>query len=733
MTPDSMLVNEKQRRLEQLRYQKEQLVDRYNEIVQDYERGVISEFEYNLNMQRLLKGNSVHDYLAYYNDEIKKQEKAVRRSEGGNVGARAVMAVAVLMFVLLLGFAVFNPELTGQYINTMDTGDSAALSCEVTDACVYNDILHMANITDSHAELANGSDYGYSLCCRDLGPNNVTIGTASSGEEYLHLSNVTDAHVEKATENYYNYKAFISSDNASITCSYKNTCENYDTCLVSISTNITGNDTNLHIADCVTDPYATLVCCNMTYDKETVAPESSNFTSDMSTNFSEVDDLMNVTNLTLGNEKGLIKFPEGYGVHAENEDYDSNIIIGDNFISVDTANLHESFNSTATLTIFNVSFTDPLVFRDNSLCEDCEIISNNVSGKYTVFNVSHFTNYTLKEDVNLTVYDDTDSLVKRAEEMVGVYAEFEYSNGSSINSTSSCRVEFNDSISDMTFNSTEDRWVYNRTFDKKGLYEFNVSCSAHLNLSASDQVEISNTVPDVPTQFFPGDGNETKERKVLLNWSSNDIDDDNITYDLIIHRIYCNDPEYCSVSMINETNLTVPEYTTTLLDVDAAYNWSVRAYDGSSYSNWSSVRNFTVIPEISIDIYNEEIYFGEFNRSAPMLNTSSLGLGPMQIENDGNVFVNLKIKALDSIFESVGLGTEYFQFRAYESSETGSFNLSGSATSWTNMPVNYTKLADKVDFNNTRDLVNIGLGVKVPHDEPPGKKESTIIVEAEQW
>ncbi|HQT44924.1 MAG TPA: LamG domain-containing protein, partial [Candidatus Micrarchaeota archaeon] len=68
------------------------------------------------------------------------------------------------------------------------------------------------------------------------------------------------------------------------------------------------------------------------------------------TNFATVPDMTNVTNLTLEKVgKGKIKFPSSHSVNAAGQDYDSNVVMGNGFISVNSTGLDSSFNSTATL------------------------------------------------------------------------------------------------------------------------------------------------------------------------------------------------------------------------------------------------------------------------------------------------------------------------------------------------------------------------------------------------
>jgi len=146
-------------------------------------------------------------------------------------------------------------------------------------------------------------------------------------------------------------------------------------------------------------------------------PTTSNFTSEETTNFSDVADITNVTNLTLAKTgKGKIKFPESTEINAEAQDYDTNIIIEDEFISVNTAALDESFNSSATITLEGVTcpvatityqegtFTskDDIIAGGNN-CELDGVCSNiQCSDSTLTFDVAHFTGFAAGADANLT-------------------------------------------------------------------------------------------------------------------------------------------------------------------------------------------------------------------------------------------------------------------------------------------------------------------------------------------
>jgi len=153
------------------------------------------------------------------------------------------------------------------------------------------------------------------------------------------------------------------------------------------------------------------------YDGVEPTPTTSNFTSEETTNFSAVADITNVTNLTLAvTDKGKIKFPESTEINAEAQDYDTNIIIEDGFISVNTAALDESFNTSATITLEGVTCpVDTITYQEGTFTSkddiiaggsNCELdgVCSNIQciGTNLTFDVAHFTGFAAGADANLT-------------------------------------------------------------------------------------------------------------------------------------------------------------------------------------------------------------------------------------------------------------------------------------------------------------------------------------------
>ena len=241
-------------------------------------------------------------------------------------------------------------------------------------------------------------------------------------------------------------------------------------------------------------------------------PNYTNFSpSSETTNFSEVDDLTNVTNMRLARQnKGKIQFPASQGVNADGQDYDSNVIIDTGFVSVNTAALDPSFNSSATISIEGVSCpVDVITYKEGTYSSQEEIIAggrncildgvcSNVacSAGTLTFDVAHFTGFAAGANANLTIWAEPG--YKNTTEPVAFYAGY-------INSTDGtplsgeCNISFSDAWGteyEMDYNGSE--YNYSKVFPTPGMKQYNVTCSnsSYVTLEANDTKSIGQY--DVP-------------------------------------------------------------------------------------------------------------------------------------------------------------------------------------------------------------------------------------------
>src|SRR3989344_4394748 len=102
-----------------------------------------------------------------------------------------------------------------------------------------------------------------------------------------------------------------------------------------------------------------------------ILPFYSKFTSSLTTNFTGLDDLTKVKNLSLGiQDKGRIFFVN-QEINATDKDFDSNVNIIERKIYVNSTAL-PILNKTATLNFYNIKFTTPGILRDGVNCSLCK-------------------------------------------------------------------------------------------------------------------------------------------------------------------------------------------------------------------------------------------------------------------------------------------------------------------------------------------------------------------------
>lgn len=150
--------------------------------------------------------------------------------------------------------------------DTVSITSLSELNCSVVfGGCSpgYVDVMHMSDLTDAHAELPNGTEYDYAVCCNDA--KGAVNFTNSSGVNIVDLSSETNAHAEIPGTTDYEHDVYIGSLDSqySVICSYETGGCSSGECLMTLSTSLSDGNTDLHVADCITDPYDTHVCCEM--------------------------------------------------------------------------------------------------------------------------------------------------------------------------------------------------------------------------------------------------------------------------------------------------------------------------------------------------------------------------------------------------------------------------------------------------------------------------------------
>lgn len=148
--------------------------------------------------------------------------------------------------------------------------------------------------------------------------------------------------------------------------------------------------------------------------------------------------------------------------------------------------------------------------------------------------------------VNLTIWDETDNGTKRSGWMTYFYANYTNATSGYFISEGSCEIRFQNFSEDygtwtvMAYNSTYTRFQYNRTFNYKGTYLFNVNCSnsSQLTIDIEDNYTIENSIPEISKEdgadWIDFDGNDqnhdtwqcTEDTECYYNFTSNITEDD---------------------------------------------------------------------------------------------------------------------------------------------------------------------------------------------------------------
>ncbi len=148
--------------------------------------------------------------------------------------------------------------------------------------------------------------------------------------------------------------------------------------------------------------------------------------------------------------------------------------------------------------------------------------------------------------INLTTWDETDNSTKRSGWNTYFYANYTNATTGSPISDGNCKIRFQNYTSDynswenMSYNTTYNRFEYNRTFNYKGTYLFNVNCSnsSTLIIQSEENYTITNSIPEISKEdgadWINFDGNDqnhdswpcTEDTICYYNFTSNITEDD---------------------------------------------------------------------------------------------------------------------------------------------------------------------------------------------------------------
>lgn len=591
---------------------------------------------------------------------------------------------------------------TTNLLNYTVQNEKTNLTCRVVlGSCNINEtaILRLSNYTNAHVQLLNQSGYGYTLCC-DSGVSTVDLSvnysSAGTGDLLTRLTAQDNAHVQDKTQSGYLYPIYLQSSigNFSVDIVTGTTCQaaGYDTCIMTIS-----NATNAHVASCDNTPYDRRICGSVSNTRPTVTLTSPSDNSYTKTNF----------NFTYNvNSPDGIQFIDHCALYV-NKSSSPGYVLYDNNTNVISTGNKVTYNVSASESqsidwYVNCSTTSNTYSLSSTWNVIVDTTLPSVSG-LTSSAVNDRAQYDDSVTFTVTVTDDYLSTVK-----IGGTTYFTASQANSTWSLSKtpsqlgCVIDQNCTI---TANATD--IVGNSNIDTYNLYVYN------------------NSAPTTPILDYPANSGSIIDRVVTLIWNNSvDLEGDSISYDLLL-----DDDNDFSSPIIDAKNitegLTQTTYQTPLLNINTPYYWKVLAHDYELSSSYSSTYSFTILKLISIAITNSDVNFGTLAAN-DQKNTSSAGMTPIILENDGNSIANVTISAQD-LFSTASNPSGYYLY-SVSPNEAGSFNETLSQIVYANMPnVSNSELAIAyLDWNNSKDSSKVNIKVIVPADETSGAKEGTI-------
>ncbi|MBI4148677.1 hypothetical protein HY490_05275, partial [Candidatus Woesearchaeota archaeon] len=240
----------------------------------------------------------------------------------------------------------------------------------------------------------------------------------------------------------------------------------------------------------------------------------------------------------------------------------------------------------------------------------------------------------------------------------------------------------------------------------------------------------ANTAPTAPVLISPANSTTIQNRTQQYVWNNSvDADGDNVTYNLQVD----NDSDFISpelnISTINQTNENITNFTSVIeLEVDRQYFWRVNGFDGTEFGAFSKTFNFTLESELIIALPQVNVSFGTLAHNSSA-NTTNDTIKPFVAENRGNIVFNVTITGT-KMFINDTFPTNAYQFQV-DNNESNSFNVTNSTNVFTNMTNASTRVDIRgLDWHDINDTARIDILLNLPHDEPAGLRNSTVMFTA---
>jgi len=151
----------------------------------------------------------------------------------------------------------------------------------------------------------------------------------------------------------------------------------------------------------------------------------------------------------------------------------------------------------------------------------------------------------------------------------------------------------------------------------------------------------------------------------------------------------------------------------------------------------TGVTSVTVLPTVCLNVNNPAMTFGALS-TGTIDDTDDMDPNPFNLENCGNVDVDITLLAGDALWVAPNdVTSSFFQFKSADG-EPGSVDVGGGGyivSSFTDLPIvpdAAANLAGRLQFEAANDLLYNHVRITVPDEEPAGAKDSTITFTASQ-
>ncbi len=240
--------------------------------------------------------------------------------------------------------------------------------------------------------------------------------------------------------------------------------------------------------------------------------------------FETVADLKKVQNLTL-EKTSLGKITWDNPVYVLDQNLSKDVIIQENFVSVDTNLLHSSFNKSAMIVLENISVIIPKILKDGMSCSDC--VLKNYSKNKVAFSVAGFSNYSIIEGATSTleVWDSADDkpfgnkTVYQFKDAT-IFANYTNRTDGSPVVNGTCKLNINSTV-DMIFNQTTSLYEYTDIFNQGGVVTYNVTCSHPQfdTLNADGSITVLDSIIFTPHAPENLSIKKTENNSIALSWN----------------------------------------------------------------------------------------------------------------------------------------------------------------------------------------------------------------------